>query len=118
MRVQIDEEEVHVHLALWQKLAGLMRDIRVPRRHVLNARVVEDGVGEAMRAGIKVGLRVPWLYFVARTIRLDEAFIVRRGRPALAFELDGPGPLKRVFVSAPDAQALALRLAGGQARSD
>ena len=47
--------------------------------------VVADPVREAMRAGIKVGLRLPWLYFVARTITLDEAFVVRRGVPGLSF---------------------------------
>ena len=58
-----------------------------------------------MGAGIKVGLRVPWLYFVARTIRLDEAFVVRRGVPALCVDIENEGSLRRVLVSTPEAGA-------------
>ncbi len=101
-----------MRLALWQKALGLMGDIRVPRAHVQGAHVVGDPMREAMRAGIKVGLRVPWLYYVARTIRLDEAFLVRRGLPALSFEVEGPGVLRRVLVSTREAEDLARLLAG------
>ena len=59
-----------------------------------------------MGAGIKVGLRLPWLYYVARTIHLDEAFVVRRGVPALSFAVDDDGTLRRVLVSTPEAAAL------------
>ena len=83
MRIDVSDEYVEVRLARWQKLLGLLRDIRVARTDVSDVRVVEDPLGEAMGSGIKVGLRLPWLYYVARTIHLDEAFIVRRGVPAL-----------------------------------
>jgi hypothetical protein len=69
-------------------------------------------MGETMATGIKVGLRLPWLYYVARTIRLDQAFVVRRGLPALSFAVRNHDPLRRVLVSTPDAEELARRLRG------
>lgn len=112
MRIEVGEEELRVRLAPWQKLLGLMGDIRIPRTQVRSARVLSDPVREAMHAGIKVGLRLPWLYFVARTIRLDEAFVVRRGVPALCLDVEGPGALRRVLVSTRRAEELARALAG------
>ena len=104
------EDSVEVRLALWQKLLGLMRNIRVTRADVSDVHVVQNPVREAMGSGIKVGLRLPWLCYVARTIRLDEAFAVRRGVPALSFAVRNHGALRRVLVSTPDAEALAQRL--------
>ncbi len=113
MRVTVDEQAVRVRLAWWQKVLGLMRDITVARADVSEAEVVEDPVREAMSSGIKVGLRLPWLCYIARTIRLDQAFVVRRGVPALSFQVSGKGPLQRVLVSTPEAAALAERLRSG-----
>ena len=69
------------------------------------------GSSETMGTGIKVGLRLPWLYYVARTIRLDRAFVVRRGLPGLAFAVRNQDPLRSVLVSTPQAQELAAALA-------
>jgi hypothetical protein len=112
VRVLVTDDSVEVLLSRWQKLLGLMKDIRIPRADVSDAEVVEEPVREAMSAGIKVGLRLPWLYFAARTIRLDQAFVVRRKRPALSFRVSNHGPLQRVLVSTPDAEELARRLQG------
>ncbi len=108
--MRVTDDSVEVLLAPWQRVLGLMRDIRVARADVGDVHVVEEPVREAMSAGIKVGLRIPWLYYVARTIRLDSAFVVRRGVPALSFSVAGEGPLARVLVSTPDAAELAGRL--------
>ena len=110
VRIDVSDEYVEVRLARWQKLLGLLRDIRVARTDVSDVRVVEDPLGEAMGSGIKVGLRLPWLYYVARTIHLDEAFIVRRGVPALSFAVENDTALRRVLVSTPEADALAQQL--------
>jgi hypothetical protein len=112
MRVQVTDESVEVLLSRWQKVLGLMRDITVPRADVSDVRVVDDPMRETMATGIKVGLRLPWLYYVARTIRLDQAFVVRRGLPALSFAVRNHDPLRRVLVSTPDAEELARRLRG------
>ena len=69
---------------------------------------------EAMGTGLKAGLRLPWLYYVARTIRLDRAFVVRRGVPALSFSVRNHEPLRSVLVSTPEAAQLAQTLAGEQ----
>lgn len=109
----LTEQHIEVRLALWQKVLGLLGSIRVARADVGEAHVVEDAVGEAMMAGIKVGLRLPWFYYVARTLRLDEAFIVRRGVPGLSFEVRDGGRLTRVLVSTREAPELARALASG-----
>lgn len=110
MRIVVSEQFVEVRLAPWQKALGLLRNIRVARADVSEVAVVQDPVREAMRGGVKVGLRLPWLYFLARTIRLDEVFVVRRGVPALSFAVHGEGTLRRVLVSTPQAQELAREL--------
>jgi hypothetical protein len=112
VRVHVSEEYVEVRLSLWQKVLGLMRDIRVARADISDVRVVPDPLPEALGAGIKVGLRIPGVYYVARTIRLDEAFIVRRGVPALSFAVGGGQTLARVLVSTPHADELARLVRG------
>jgi hypothetical protein len=110
VRVAIDEGSLQIRLSWWQKALGLLGDIVVPLEDVRAAGVEDAPVRVAMGAGIKVGLRVPWLYFVARTIRLDEAFVVRRGVPALRVDIENAGSLRRLLVSTPEASALAERL--------
>jgi len=112
VHINVSDEYVEVRLALWQKVLGLMRNIRVARADVSDVRVVEDPVREAMRSGIKVGLRFPWLCYIARTIRLDEAFVVRRRVPGLSFAVDNGTPLHRVLVSTHRADELARQLQG------
>jgi hypothetical protein len=110
VHIDVSDEYVEVRLARWQKLLGLLRDIRVARTDVSDVRVVEDPLREAMSSGIKVGLRLPWLYYVARTIHLDEAFIVRRGVPGLSFAVDNDTALRRVLVSTHEADAFVQQL--------
>jgi hypothetical protein len=110
VRVRVTEDSVEVLLSRWEKVLGLLRDIKVARADVSEVQVVEDPVRQAMGTGIKVGLRLPWLYYVARTIRLDRAFVVRRGVPGLSFGVRNHGALKQVLASTPDAEELARRL--------
>ena len=112
MRVHLTDDSVEVVLAPWEKVVGLLGNIKVARTDVSEVQVVENPVRLAMGAGIKVGLRLPWLYYVARTIRLEEAFAVRRGLPALSFAVcnSNKGALKKVLVSTPDAEELARAL--------
>jgi hypothetical protein len=110
MRVQIEADAVRIRLSWWQKLFGLMRDITIALPDIDGAEVVENPVSVATRAGIKVGLRLPFLYFAARTLRLDEAFVVRRGVPGLSISIGGDGHLRRALVSTPDAAELASRI--------
>jgi hypothetical protein len=110
VRVLLTDTTLEVRLSRWEKVLGLLRNIRVPRADVGGVEVVEDPLRAVMGTGIKVGLRVPWLYFVARTINLESAFIVRRGVPALSFAVTNDGALRHVLVSTPDAHELASEL--------
>ena len=112
MRIEVSDDAVEVRLAGWQRALGLMRNIRVERADLSDVHVVDDPIAPAMAAGVKVGLRLPWLYFVARTIHLDEAFVVRRGVPALSFAVHDAGKLRRVFLSTRHARELARELGG------
>ena len=112
MEVRLTDDQLEIRLARWEKALGLLGDITVPRGGVSDVKLVEDPVREAMGGGMKAGLRIPWVYFVARSLRLDQAWIVRRGVPGLSFavsESNKPA-LRHVTVSTPDAQALVLAL--------
>ncbi len=113
MRVHLSEENIEVRLASAEKVLGLMGNISAPRADLDDVQVLEDPLREVMRSGLKVGLRLPWLYYVCRSIRLDRAWAVRRGVPALSFAVRNQGALERVTVSTPDAHELARRLGDG-----
>jgi hypothetical protein len=110
VRVHLSEAEIEIRLSPLEKALGLLGNIRVPVSNVSDVQVAEDPLHDVMRAGLKVGLRLPWLYYVCRSIRLDQAWVVRRGVPALSFAVRNHGALARVTVSTPDAHELARRL--------
>ena len=110
MRVHISENQIEVRLAKAEKALGLMRNIKVARGDVSDVVVLGEPLREVMRSGLKVGLRLPWLYYVCRSIRLDQAWAVRRGVPALSFAVRNQSALEHVTVSTPDAHELARRL--------
>lgn len=112
MRIELSDDTLEVRLARWERFFGLMRSIRVARSDISDVQVVEDPMRVAMGSGMKAGLRIPWLLFIARTLRLDQAFIVRRRQPGLSFAVRNAGPLQRVLVSTPEAEQLAARLSG------
>lgn len=112
VRVHLSEEKIEIRLAPLEKVLGLLGNIRVPRSDVSDVKIVEDPLHDVMRAGLKVGLRLPWLYYVCRSIRLDQAWAVRRGVPALSFAIRNHGPLVHVTVSTRDAHELAQSLEG------
>ena|ERR1700722_1308995 len=116
MRVHLSEENIEVRLAPVEKALGLLGSIRVSLADVSDVHVVEDPFHGVMRSGLKVGLRLPWLYYVCRSIRLDQAWAIRRGVPALSFAVRNHGALERVTVSTPDAPQLARRLSGGASK--
>jgi hypothetical protein len=110
VRVHLSEQEIEIRLTGVEKVLGLLGNIRVPLSDLSDVQVVEDPLHEVMRAGLKAGLRLPWLYYVCRTIRLDRVWAVRRGVPALSFSVRNHGALEHVTVSTPDAHELAQRL--------
>jgi len=113
MRIALSEDSLEIKLAGWQKALGLMRNIHVPRSAIADIQVVADPIHDVLGTGLKVGLRLPGLYYVARTLRLNEAWLVRRGVPALSFSVQDGRVLQRVTVSTPQAEELAQQLTGG-----
>jgi hypothetical protein len=110
VRIELSEQGLEIRLARWEKALGLMRDIRVERADIGDVRLLANPMREAMRGGMKAGLRIPWLLFVARTLRLEQVYIVRRGQPGLSFSVRNHDPLRSVLVSTPRAAELAERL--------
>jgi hypothetical protein len=110
MRVHLSEDEIEVRLTMAEKALGLLRNIKVARSDLSDVQVLDDPLREVMRSGLKIGLRLPWLYYVCRSIRLDRAWAVRRGVPALSFAVRDQGALEHVTVSTPEARELARRL--------
>jgi hypothetical protein len=110
VRIKLSDDYLEVQLAPWQKLLGLMRNIRIARADISDVHVVSNPVHEAMYSGIKVGLRLPWLCYIARTIRLDEVFVVRRRVTALSFAVNNSTHLRRVLLSTRQADELAREL--------
>ncbi|MGH2880805.1 MAG: hypothetical protein ACRDK4_14510 [Solirubrobacteraceae bacterium] len=110
MCVELTDQRLEIRLSPLEKALGLMRDIIVPRSAIAEVRVLDQPLYEVMRVGLKVGLRLPWLYYVCRTIRLDRAWLVRRGVPALSFAVRDQGVLEQVTVSTPEARELARML--------
>jgi len=93
-----------------EKVSGLLGDVSVPRSEISNVEVIDNAMQLAASSGMKAGLRLPGVIYVARSIRLDELFYVRRNMPALSFSVSGEGKLRRVIVSTPEAQELAAQL--------
>ncbi len=110
MRVHLSDDQIEVRLTKAEKALGLLRNIKVARSDISDVQVLEDPLREVMRSGLKIGLRLPWLYYVCRSIRLDQAWAVRRGAPALSFAVRNQGALERVTVSTNEARELARRL--------
>jgi hypothetical protein len=110
MLVEVSQGTVEIKLAPWQKALGLLGNITVAREDVSDVQVLANPMSAALRSGMKAGLRLPGLIYIARSIRLDQAWLVRRGVPALSFSVRNHGALKRVIVSTPEAEVLAERL--------
>ncbi len=116
MRIEITDDAVELRLSWWQKVLGLMRDVRVPFNEIDGAELIANPVRVAGGAGLKFGLRLPLLYFVARTLNLQQAFVVRRGVPGVSVSVAGPGPLRQLLVSTPDAEQLVKRIEAARRR--
>jgi hypothetical protein len=112
VRIVISEQTFEIRLSWWQRVFGLLRNISVPRADISAVEVFDEPLSETAGSGLKVGIRLPGYYYVARTIRLDHVFIVRRGIPALSFAVHNDGVLTRVLVSSPEAKQLAEQLSG------
>jgi len=110
-QVTITPTSIDVRFTTMEKIAGLMRDQEVDRRHIAAVTVAPNGLAAAR--GIRApGLGLPGLRKIGRWRRHGTRTLVsvRRGQPALSIRLAG-GPYAHMLLSTSDAQALADELA-------
>ena len=101
-------DALEIRLRPWERLAGLLADLRVPLSAVREVDVLDDAL-TAPRGVRAPGLAVPGVRYGTWRGRGRQWVAVRRGVPALRLELDGQR-YDSVAVSAPDARALAAQL--------
>jgi hypothetical protein len=108
--VSLSDDFLEVRLTPWEQALGLTRSLRVARADIGDVRLVEDPMRAAMTFSAKVGMRIPWVRFIAHSIRFDEVILVSRREPGLSFTVTGRKRLRRALISAPDALDLVRRL--------
>jgi hypothetical protein len=110
--IDIDHRTVRVRFTRAEKIAGLLRDIDVPRSAVTSATVESDGLRAAR--GIRApGLAVPAVRKIGTWRRRGHrtAVCVRRGEPALSLRLHGTR-WDQLLIGTNDASSLAAQLSG------
>jgi hypothetical protein len=109
--VTITPTTVVVRFTRGEKIAGLIADQAVDRRHITSVTVVPDGL--AATRGLRApGLGLPGVRKIGTWRGRGQRTLVsvRRGEPALAIDLSG-GRYTRLLLGSPDAQAWADALA-------
>ncbi|MGY1723547.1 hypothetical protein [Blastococcus sp. SYSU DS0533] len=112
--LQLTPETLSVHLTPGEKLAGLLRDVEVPRSAISQVEVVTDAVPAAR--GLRApGLALPGVRKIGTWRRPGERTLVcvRRGQPAVRIHLEGQR-YDALLVGVDDVAAVAasLRRAG------
>jgi hypothetical protein len=108
--IHVTGDAVEIHLSPAEKIGALHGDLRVPRRAIRAAEVVEDGL--AATCGLRApGLAIPGRVKIGtwRGRRATLFVAVRRGEPALRLALYEQR-YDTVLVSTPAAAALAAEL--------
>ena len=108
--VQVTADSLEVRLDPWEKVLGLLGNLRVPRSAVSDVEVVADGLGAP------AGMRAPGLALPGR-IKLGtwrrrgstQYVAVRAGEPALRVTLTGQR-YDSLLLGTPDANELAGKL--------
>ncbi|MGY1718971.1 hypothetical protein ACI8AG_07985 [Blastococcus sp. SYSU DS0552] len=108
--LQLTPSTVAVRLTLGEKIAGLLRDVEVPRSAVGSAEVVADAL-PATRGLRAPGLALPGARKIGTWRRPGERTLVcvRRGQPAVRVRLTGQG-YDTLLVGTDDAPAVAAAL--------
>jgi hypothetical protein len=109
--VQLTPTTLTVRFTPGEKIAGLLRDVELPRSAVRGAEVVLDPM-TAMRGLRAPGLALPGVRKVGTWRRPGERTLVcvRRGQPAVRVRLEG-GRYDTLLLGSDDAAALAAGLA-------
>jgi hypothetical protein len=106
-RLTVIDDELHVDLSTREKLAGLLRDVRVPLTAVRDV-AVEDNALSAVRGLRAPGLAIPGRAKIGTWRRPGRRGLVvaRRGVPAVRVALSG-ARYDELLVSTPDAAGVA-----------
>lgn len=111
--LHVEGNDLALRFTTFEKIAGLVRDTRVPLGSVRSVELVEDGLAAAK------GLRAPGLGLPGyrklgtwRTFGAKSLVSVRRALPTIRITLDGER-YSTLLVSMPDAAAVAERLTAG-----
>lgn len=111
--LKIDGDELVLHLSAAEKVAGAHGDLRAPRSAVRAAEVIENAHRAAgIRAGIKIGTRIPGLVEVGIVQGATQRrFVaVHHDTPrGLRIELDGTA-FDEWIVGCTDPEAVAAQL--------
>ena len=108
--LQLTPTTLTVRLTRGEKIAGLLRDVEVPRSAVRDAEVVPDPL-HGMRGLRAPGLALPGVRKIGTWRRPGERTLVsvRKGRPAVRIRLDGQR-YDTLLVGTDDAASLAAAL--------
>jgi hypothetical protein len=108
----VDGDDVLLRLSVAEKVEGLHGDLRVPRASLVRVEVIDDAHRAAgIRAGVKVGTRIPGVVEMGRVYGGKMRFV--------AVHHDTPRGLRLVFdhdefdewiIGCPDPESLAATL--------
>jgi hypothetical protein len=114
--LRVDDGELHLVLSTAEKIEGVHGDLTVPLSAVKGVEVLDDAHEAAgIRAGIKVGTRLPGVIEVGRVYG-------RRGKLFVAVHRDTPRGVRvslsssdfdEWIVGCADPEAVAARISGG-----
>jgi hypothetical protein len=107
--VELSPSTLAIRLSRWEKVAGFLRDLDVPRDRIRSARAVDDGLA-AVRGIRAPGLALPGVAKIGVWRgRGWRSYVVARRGPALVLELDG-AKYRTVIVSADGVRQAAREL--------
>ena len=118
--LRIDGDTVRLNLTTTEKLEGVHGDLSAPIAAILDVEVLDDAHKAAgIRAGIKVGTRIPGVLEVGRVAGLQtQRFVaVHHDTPrGIRIRFDGTGGFDEWIVGSSDPEALATELEAARKR--
>lgn len=108
--LHVEGNDLALRFTTFEKIAGLVRDVRLPLTSIRSVELVDDGLAAAK--GLRApGLGLPGLRKLGtwRTLGAKSLVSVRRHVPAVRITLDGER-YDTLVVSTPDAAAVVARL--------
>lgn len=108
--IDVSTRTVSVRFSPWEKIAGLVTNIDIPRDVIVSADWVDNGL-DAVRGLRAPGLGLPGTLLIGTWRRPGSRTLVavRRGEPALVMRLRGQR-YDQVIVSTQEAEAFASQL--------